>query len=296
MEVLGDITFSHTFGFLGTSPFMWLGVLAVPFCLLSTYGTRKERRVRRFATLWWIITMLLLWLTVSAAINWRGGWTVGPRYLGAAPPFFAFGAVCALERIAGNSRIRRMIARAIAGGLAIASVVEIGLVGLHFNTIPESVARPLTQFTLPLMRGGFVPHHMGEIVGWMSPWFFYFVAACLLGAVLVAALAPSSDRWWSLAVRMVLGIVVCAVGILPALREPDPSEGTPGISVRNWIAAWEPPGRDRITTLREQAERYGSRRPCLWYQIADLERALELQDESLRDEKRAAGADRTRCR
>ena len=38
------------FGFFGTSPFMWLGLLAIPFALIATFGPARERRVRRQAT------------------------------------------------------------------------------------------------------------------------------------------------------------------------------------------------------------------------------------------------------
>jgi hypothetical protein len=58
---------------------------------------------------------------------------------------------------------------------------------------------------------------------------------------------------------------------------------------------WEPPGRDRISLLREEAERFGPRNPCLWYKLADIERMLEWTADADRDEKRA-GAPRDVCK
>src|SRR5258706_16373330 len=95
LEVARDISFNAGFGFFGMSPFMAIGLLAIPFALIAGFGTRRAQWQRRWATLAWLLTMAALWTTVSAANNWRGGWTVGPRYLGAAPPFFAYGALCA---------------------------------------------------------------------------------------------------------------------------------------------------------------------------------------------------------
>src|SRR5450631_2137808 len=117
------------------------------------------------ASLFFFFSMAALWTTESAAINWRGGWTIGPRYLGAAPPFFAFGAVVALEALSGKSSFRRAIARAAASGLALSSLLQSGLVSCLYNTIPESVTRPLPQLVIPLLRLAYVPHHALELVG-----------------------------------------------------------------------------------------------------------------------------------
>ncbi len=168
-DVFKNISFNLGYGFFGTSPFMWLGLLAIPYAIVVGFGTEREQKQRRVATIAWLLIMLVLWLTVSAAINWRGGWTIGPRYLGAAPPFFAYGALCGLEGIAGRSPKRRAFVRGLAGGAALASVLTIGVVGMHFNTIPEEIVRPLTQFTWPLVLAGFVPHHALELFGVTSP-------------------------------------------------------------------------------------------------------------------------------
>ncbi len=297
LEVFRDISLSHSFGFFGTSPFMWLGLLAIPFGLVFARGPRAKRSTTRVAVLACVLIMVLLWGTVSAAIIWRGGWTIGPRYLGAAPPFFAFAAATALEGFAGPSRWRRAIARGLSAGLALASVGAIGLVGLHLNTLPESVTRPLSQFTLPMLRAGFVPHHVGELFHAMSPWFFYAIVGCLVAAALVPALWPSRDRWWTWVGRVLLAGAAAAMGLVPAFSKPEATEGGDGVGVKGWVAAmWEPRGRDRITTLREQAERFGPRRPCLWYTVADLERSIDMTAEATRDEKHAGGVDRARCR
>lgn len=297
-QVFKDISLSHAFGFFGMSPFMWLGLLAIPFALLFASGGRRARRERRWATVVWLVAMTALWVTVSAANNWRGGWTVGPRYLGAAPPFFAFGAVCALERLSGASRIRRTIARGVAGGLAIAGVLVSGVVGMHFNTLPDDgITRPLAQFTIPLARAGFVPHHAAEILGWNASTFWYVAAACLVAAALAASLWPKRDAWWTWAMRLGLVAAFAFVGVRPAFGAPQPDEGgDAGVhEVHDFAHGWDPPDRDRIHRLREDAERYGPRRPCLWYKLADVERIVQWNVEADADEKRA-GVPRSQCK
>ncbi len=292
-EVAKNITISHTYGFFGTSPFMILGLLAIPFTLGVTYGRPNARRQRRVATIAWMFAMLVLWMTVSAAINWRGGWTVGPRYLGAAPPFFAFGAVCALEQISGRSRIRRALARALAAGCAAASVAQTGLVSLITNAIPESITRPLPQLALPMVRAGFVPHHAAELFGWMAPWFWYGVAACMVAATLLAGLLPWEDRVYSWLLRAVMAGAIGYLALKPAFSVPDKiKEPTDPNAIRYFIDSWEPPDRDFIHRTRERAERLGSKGGCLWYKLADLDRLVALPAD--KDEKRA-DRPRTAC-
>jgi hypothetical protein len=296
-----DLSFSHTFGFFGTSPFMWLGLLAIPFGLFWVRGLKRARSQRRYETFWWVFAMLALWIPISCAVNWRGGWTLGPRFFGAAPAFFGFGAACALEQLARASRRRRAIVRGIAGGLALASVVSLGFVGLVYNTFPESVTRPLMQMALPLARNGFVPHHAGELVGWSSSTFWYIVVLFLFVAVLIAAFVPARERLRGWLVRIPFLIVTCALGLWPILRAPtveEEAETSPAAhaqDLRFFVVSWEPPGRDRITLLREEAERYGRRGPCLWLRIADMERDLMLDPEASHDAEKANGTPREAC-
>jgi hypothetical protein len=296
--VFTNLSVSPDYGFFGTSPYMWLGLLAIPFALVFTFGTRFERRERRIATLVWMLMMLALWVAISSAVNWRGGWVVGPRFFGAAPPFFAFGAVCALEKIAGASRARRAVVRAIAAGLCIASVVQSGFTSLVFNTYPESVTRPLAQVALPLARAGFVPHTAAELFGVRTYIVWDVIAAGAALGVLLVAFHWQKDRWWTMTIRVLLGAVFAAAALIPAFSKPLPIElGDNGVSaVRNFAREWEPPGRDRISRLRDEAERYGPRAPCLWFKIADLERSISWSVEAERDEKRAGTVPRTACR
>lgn len=294
------LSFDRGFGFFGTSPFMYLGLLAVPLVLLTTgRGPSRERRLKRLGALVWMVAMAGLWAVNAGFIQWRAGWTVGPRYLGAAPPFFAFGAVLALERLAGTSVARRAAARGVAGGLALASVLTIGSVGLLYDTLPEAIERPFAQFAIPMMRAGLVPHHVGEWFGIVSmiPW--YVACAGLVGAALVAALGYDMGEHGAraAAARAVVFGCALAAGLAPAFSEPEDASALFVLhpSTRGLAEEWEPPGRDRVSLLRVEAERYGPRRPCNWYRLADLERTLGRDAQAIRDEARARGAPRERC-
>ena len=97
--------------------------------------------------------------------------------------------------------------------------------------------------------------------------------------------------------RVVVALAALFVGLRPAFGVPDPAEGGDlGAAERSSLArGWEPAGRDRITTLREQAERFGPRRPCLWHKVADLERLVDWNAEADQDEQKA-GQPRSVCK
>jgi hypothetical protein len=291
---LKDASLSHSSGFFGMSPFMWLGLLAIPVAF-TMFGTRLEKKERRRATFVWAITMIALWVFVSSASNPHGGWSIGPRYLGSAPPFFAFGAALALERISRRGVAWRTFCRAAAGGLALASSVQVGLVSLVYNTVTETTLRPLARFALPLAWAGFVPHHAGELVGWKSPVFWYVVAGCLLAGALLAASWPSRDSAWSWTLRVCGVIAFATIGLLPAFEPIDPKEQNDARFPAYLASIWEPPGRDWLTKARAEAEHENSARPCVWYRVAGYEAALGMAAEAARDAKRAT-IPRERCR
>jgi hypothetical protein len=281
------------FGFFGMSPFMWLGLLAIPMLILTPKGPPSFRSSLRIATLVWGLACAALIAVNAGFVEWRAGWTVGPRYLVACGPFFAFGAACLMERIAGSNHARRAIVRGVGGGLALASVLTIGTVGLVFDTLPENIARPFAQFSIPMMLTGFVPHHVGEWFGWESTTLWYLVCAAMLAAPIVAGLWPTGEGRRAYAARAFFFVLTLAGGLVPALY-PAPLDGSPMFvlfsGTRGFIPSWEPAGRDRISLLRVEAERYGTRRPCLWYHLSDLERVLGNEAQANRDEAKTIGS------
>jgi len=286
------------FGLFGTSPFLILAVLAVPFVLLwPREVSLRMRRSLRVATLVWFVAITVLVGVNAGIVEWRAGWTIGPRYLGAAPPFCAFGALTALESFARRGRLHRTASRALVGGLAMASVLTIGVVGIMIDTLPDTIVRPFAQIAIPLARTGFVPHHLAEWLGYRgtAPW--YLALGCLVGAAVVAGFfARQRERPVLYGTRLLLAGAVFCAGMIPAFKPPEGTEKVVIPSEVGWfMSIWEPAGRDRLTALREAGERYGPRRPCIWYKLADLERMVNLQADAERDEKRANGAPRDKC-
>ena len=297
LQTFGDLSFSRCYGFFTTSPFMYLGLLAVVYGLFrARQSNARLRGQRRVDTFFWIFAMLSLWIPISAALNWRGGWTLGPRFFGGATPFFGFGALCAVEQMA-TSRFKRAVLRGIAGGLLLASVAQLGFTALVFNTFPEDVTRPLVQIAIPLARNQFVPHHIAELVGWASPAFWYFVVACLAGAALLAVLLRARERWPSYILRIALVLAAGFLGILPAFSAPEPLEGGDGSNAVGFFArVWEPPGRDRISKLRDEADRFGRRGPCLWLRVEKWDHQVHLESDAAHAKSMAGDTNPADCK
>ncbi len=280
-----QLAFSHSFGFFGTSPFMWLGLVAVPFGLFVGARGRRDRRKLRVVilVLWFVV--LAAFVPVSGFLNWRGGWTVGPRHWSIGPPFFAFGAAFGLEQVATRWPRVRPAVRALAAGLALASVIQTGLVSITYNTLPMSITRPLAQAALPLLRDGFVPHHLGELVGWQGTRFFYVVAGCMLVAALVPVVVRVRESWVAWGLRSASALIFAAVALVPAFSAPLPDEKDEGTGgVRFLVDSWDPPGRDAIHRKRDKASPDAAKTPCERAELARMERLVGMFTEATRDE------------
>jgi hypothetical protein len=186
--------------------------------------------------------MLAVVLVNAGFVEWRAGWTVGPRYLVVCAPFFGLGALVTLERIARSAPGRRGLARGTGAGLAFASIVSVGTVGLLVDTLPDTIGRPFAQFVVPMLRRGFVPHDVGEWFGLPAGPLFYVAALAMLGApVLLVALAPRREA----KARLAAFFATAALGLAPALSAPP--DGSPLFelhpSTASFAANWEPARR-----------------------------------------------------
>jgi hypothetical protein len=133
-----------------------------------------------------------------------------------------------------------------------------------------------------------------EWIGWKSTTFWYIAAIGLIAAPLLGMLARGRLPARAYIAQIAVCVLSMWFGLEPQFSTPAPEEGPATIDLHWFTAIWEPPGRDRITTLREEAERYGTRRPCLWFRLSDLEQATTLAVEAEKDAKRA-GAPRDKC-
>jgi hypothetical protein len=298
--VFRDLGIHQTFGFFTTSRFMGLAGLAIPMLLFAGWDDPARKRLRMVTSVW-VAMMLALWIAISGAANWRGGWTVGPRFFVLGPPFFTFGALAAFEPFAQRSERARAFARGLFGGFAVAGACTLGLVSLVYNSVPEDIGHPFADFALPLARAGFVPHHAGELFGWTGVTFWYVAFGCGVGAAILAASLPGASRasperpdtsggqWRRSALRATVAtIVVFSCVFAEFVDSRDGQPGPSSVELGKFPPAWEPPQRDFLTRLRMQAVAEGKQKPCMWRTLAERERTVGLLDQADVDLTRSA--------
>lgn len=285
-EKLGLLAMSPTYGFFGTSPFMYLGLFAAPLALVGRLRGAQSGPRAVLASATWIVGMIVLWLVVSAAAPWRGGWTLGPRLLGGASPFFAYSGALLVDRFARRGPRTAAVVVGGAVGLALASVLSIGFPALVYNSLPETVERPLLHFAIPLARAGFVAHHVFEWVGLEGtrPWLFPAVAMLLVPLVALLAFPKRARGGWLVVPALA---VVLAIGMRPALA-PGKLEDGHKIGLDWFAKIWEPQGRDRLARLA------ASNDPCRFQKSAEVYDALSLHAEA--EAQRALQATIGACR
>lgn len=293
LKAFAALSFDPGYGFFGMSPFMLFGLIAGLVFMASPTGEGRERRTQLASTYVWFFAMFALWFAMCGAAEWRAGWTLGARRAGAAPPFFALGALMLLERIATRWPQLRNAMRGVALGSTLVGVASLGFVGIMFNTLPEEIARPVTQWALPLARVGALPHHNGELIGFKGTEFWYLTCALMFLAPIVALFAgrervagesaPARRVGWG----MLLAIPVAIAAGYPAFHVP---KSAAPYSLDYWTGHWQPPKRDRIARIMDQAPK----NPCAWHWVADAQEILNM--EALASQTRTlARAPRQQC-
>jgi len=147
------------------APWMALTVFAIPFFYFVQFKRAPSADRTDFTAS--TVSVGVLTLFIACHSLWRGGWTLGPRYI---VPFVPFAALLILHAASALSRRAQTPARAITAVLVVLSVVVTGacsLVSQGFHTI---FFNPLAEVALPLLRDGFVTWSLGHALGLKDHW------------------------------------------------------------------------------------------------------------------------------
>lgn len=214
-----------------------LAFAAIGFVLL--WGTRARRADAACALALVVLTLL----AIASMNNWRGGWTIGPRYLAVVVPFLGWGALVGLEAIARRSEGHAL---ALATGCTAAALVASGLPSAYFPHFPPEVARPLPDVVWLLVGHGYAPPNAGAFAGvYGTPSMLPLFAALL--AALATCLAATAG-WRARAVRAAGAAALTAVLLAPLhVRTGDPARIA---QARAFITEhWTPAGHDAAARL-----------------------------------------------
>ncbi len=159
--ILG-VLFLPGFGFFACSPFLLLATLAVGATIVR--GPRAEGIL--IAAL-----AIVLTLFVAGLPNWRGGWSVGPRYITAVVPFLAMGLAYAWPRVTGSSAgssagsARAQVVWGLAAGLVLVGIFTNALTAVIYPQVPPQLRNPTFQLLWRLPLDGYVPYSLGYGLG-----------------------------------------------------------------------------------------------------------------------------------
>jgi hypothetical protein len=156
---LGALLFSPSRGLLFIMPVFALS--AVGLRRMWTAGLRSE------VLCIGAIVIGFLWIN-AGFYGWHGGWTFGPRYLTPMLPFLAFPLVFAPVRSTGFLVLLGL------------SVVQVLLVAITFNHIPQDIAHPLREIVVPFLRYGVTNLSLGDLLGLKGAWSILPTGALLL--------------------------------------------------------------------------------------------------------------------
>ena len=159
----------------------------------------------------------------------RAGWSVGPRYIVVAMPFFGWLAAAGLEAVDA-----RPLLRAAAQALVVTAVVIMVVAATTFPYWPTSLHNPLYEVAFWALATGHAPHSFGTAVG------LHGVASLLPLYLVVTALVVvllgrgEGGRMATTAVAIVLAaVLVSAIGLAPRTRDRE-------VRQRYLDQIWEP--------------------------------------------------------
>jgi hypothetical protein len=219
-----------------------------PIALFGVFGFGlliRNRRERMDALIALLISGLTL-LAICSMNNWRGGWTIGPRYLAVVVPFMAWASLPCLEQIA--CRFPRL-AFTLALGCTVTALIASGVPSVYYPHIPPEFSHPLSQLFTLLIAHDFAPYNLGNflgLTGTQSMWPLGLVAAAAFFFCLKSACGLFEKT------RLVLGSAAVAICLLWPLTTDDPPEPKIRQAVAFITRNWTPEGYDLAAQLQKR--------------------------------------------
>ncbi|WNG44188.1 hypothetical protein F0U60_08780 [Archangium minus] len=165
--------FSPLRGLFALSPFL---LLALPGVAVLRHEARARREMR--AHLWLVVALLAGYTYFTSAFSYDSwGWTTGPRHLTGLVPFLLLPAGLLLERLRTSGHPALLGA---AAALCTASIAFTG-VATFVNYVPDDVSNVVLGLAVPLLRAGYLPPSVLNLLGIPNPVAGVLLLVLLLG-------------------------------------------------------------------------------------------------------------------
>lgn len=142
------------------APWMALAIL-VPF-IYFIRDLRSDDKTSRSVVFCALGSVALLCLFISCHSLWRGGWTLGPRYI---VPVVPFAALLLIQSAVGPVKRHPVTYRTILSVLVFVSIVVTGGSSLVSQGFHTAFYNPLAEVTFPLLSQGYITATLGSAMG-----------------------------------------------------------------------------------------------------------------------------------
>ena len=235
-EAAFTLLFDLGSGLFPLTPLLALAVLGFPRAI--------ARRTTRLDGIIALACVLLTYVTITFMNNWRGGWTIGPRYLAVVVPFVAWAALEGLDVLA--ERVPKTIAL-LAIGLTATAFVASGIPSMYYPHLPPELTKPLAQLYDVLVAHDYAPPNAGNALGWWGTASMLPIFALGAAAIVWAAWQPR----FQLRDRLTVVVGALLVGGLlggPLFQAPEPDRAVED-AVAFVTRTWTPKGHDLAARL-----------------------------------------------
>ena len=155
--------------------------LVIPALVALPWVIRRTRAPQVRGAAWTSAAVVLLFtLFITCHSLWRGGWTLGPRYIVGFVPFAALLIMLRAEVLRGPWQTT---ARLVLAGLVVVSIGVTGSCSLVSQGFPTAFYNPLREATLPLLAEGYATRTLGHAMGLSGLWAWVPVGAALAWVV-----------------------------------------------------------------------------------------------------------------
>jgi hypothetical protein len=224
------------FGVGWPDPRVWLTVLVSPelglwffspFLLLGLGGFVSPRRGGRFETIVVVVVVVSFLLFIAGFRGWRGGWSVGPRYI------LELAGILAVFVVDGLRFLPTRWRWPLLASSVMVSVLHAGLAGAFFPHLPDVLRAPVGELVLPLVWRGFSPESLPLLVGASTQTASVIVAAAVL-------LPPLFVVVWARRVgaAVLAALVAALVAFIDVSTVSDAASA--GREVRRVVDNWRP--------------------------------------------------------
>ncbi|MDQ3036763.1 MAG: hypothetical protein M3Y87_30500 [Myxococcota bacterium] len=283
-DAAGGLLFNPAYGLFPMTPVLLLALIGLPVLI--------ARRQTRLDAIFAVAIPVATYALITFMNNWRGGWTVGPRYLALCLPFLAWGA---LEGGTILARLAPRLTGMLVVGATGAALIVAGSLSVYYPHVPEAFTRPLPQLVRPLVRHDFAPYNAGtwlarelgvELVG----------TASMLPLFLLALFALFWVAWGERRTTDRLLVLIGAAFFGSTFLGPMVAEDPTAIGAPDALAYvvryWEPEGHDRAARLEARIDA-GDASAEEWSHLVHTYEAEGRRAEARSTERRARSAGHT---